>query len=418
MSERQAVNTLATARPGPPTLPTAHLIANLPLEYHGPVDFPCFGCALRSIAAYHDVLLSKNTLMFLGTLHYGYTYVHGRRFVNQLPEWRRHGFTMAIDYAARSVGIELQHLDHNAARPWAEVWEEMKAHVARDEPVYVCFKNMELLWDSIRYTIDERWASAVHQGAVAHCLVLVGYDEARGVAIFHDNHFYYENYGGVDLPYAEYRLAECERAFANRGIPAPFVFKRWRPVRPRVETMLAIQAAIVLGEKWNAVFAPPALPGVATGYAALLAAATDLAAAATGEPAAIAGLLKGFDTVLGTPWFLGVHGQPARAAWLSGVAVATGNPHVEQAAYHLDHSATRWARAKWHYDLLQRELAQASPDRQVLGSQTAALAACFREAGEHERRAGECLRQAARTLAAPAARRRVRRGVRLRARGG
>src|SRR5437588_232393 len=92
-------------------LPVAARVADLPIEYHGPIDFACYGCGIRSIAAFHGVEISKGTLDFQGAVRYGYLYVRGRGFAYHDPRWARYGFKLDLLYTARAAGVTLQDLN-------------------------------------------------------------------------------------------------------------------------------------------------------------------------------------------------------------------------------------------------------------------------------------------------------------------
>lgn len=371
------------------------LITDLPLEFHGPIDFPCFGCALRSIAAYHGIRLSKNSLMFQGAMRFTYPYISGRGFTTVVPEWAHHGFRLDTQYPARAMGIELEVLDHRPERPWSEIWSEWKSYVAAGEPVYFCTRNAEILWDAIGYS-----EPPLHDGDdrrnIGHCVVLIGFDDEREIGIIHDSHFYYAQNGGVDLPLYEIPVEAIERACSERRVAPPFVFKGRTDARPSLAETLSLQAAIIGGTQYDASFAPPDLPGVATGFRALAAAADDVEAAP--DPETLKQLLVGFDRFLRTRWWLGVDGQPARAAWLSGVSAATHNEDVEVAAYYLDASAISLARAADAYVPVRQELRDRAPRADVIAEQRHVLVCMLREAAEHERNAAERLACATRTF--------------------
>jgi hypothetical protein len=346
---------------------------------------------VRSIAAYHGIRVSKNTLMLQGTLRFAYPYQHGKGFITVHPKWRDQGFTLAEPHAAAMGGIRIRELQRDG-RSFAELWTEMKQYVANDEPVYVCFSDIAPLWNS--FLSEERHVQSPHGG---HCVVLVGYDEDRNVAIVHDNHWHMGANRGTDMPYAEYPLELIERSWTERPSMPPWVYDGTTPVVPDLADMLATQSRIILGTHYNHDFKLPPVEGLVTGYAALDAAGDDLEA--TAQNGDLPSLLRGFDRFLETEWWMGPDGQPARAAWLSGVAAATGNADVESAAFYLDHSATQLARARLHYASLKQILRTGDADCDALIDQAHRVAECFRRAAGHERAAGEYLQRAANAFA-------------------
>lgn len=330
--------------------------------------------------------------MFLGTFQFAFTYVKGRGFQTKLPGWNELGWFQDVERAARLIGVELVTLNNEADRAWPDVWNEWKGHILRDEPVFVTFHNIESIWRGIGMKVRS------DEGASNHNIVLIGFDEGRGVAICHDNHWWYgETENGQDLPIVEYQIEDLQRAFRDdpRSRKTPnFVFGGLNKDRLKLplHELLQSLSEMMLGDRVHASFAPPPLDTGDFGYRALALAAADLRSVTSITQAET--LLKGFQRFLSTHWWMGVDGQPPRAAWLAGVALATDNADIEEASLHVDTTASELARARDRNAEVMARLALSRVNFRDIAKGISDIAGAFQAASEAERRAGVALKRA------------------------
>ena len=380
-----------------------HIIPDVPYIWQGTVP-ACHVTSLRMVLEFYGIKYTHSYLMNLSGFNYGFRYFKGHDLAFAVSESYL-GPWAFMSYAAEKLGCRIEFTKN---RPWEESWELLKGYIEKDIPVYMPLLNMQYLWKTVR--------------PVPHVVLFCGYDEEKGVVMLHDPALgetgegipylprqYLppeglvegELYEGKSGSYARFNIDDFRKAcdlkgtawqeFGRNGLcvihpPAGRPEVSWAEVMRR-------NAKITLG-KVNEVVGEKVAPDSAFGPDGIMELASDLEEGfgLTGDPKALVAILGGLS---GMTFRVGWSHKVDAHSFLVGLAQATGNRELEQAAYNLRLTALCYEQglAEVEY-ILQKEAS--SPE--VLLGKLARIAELLRRAAEYERKAGENMSKGAEAL--------------------
>lgn len=371
----------------------SYIIPNVPYIFQGIVP-RCHVTSLRMILEFYGVKYAPSYLMNLSGFNYGFKYFKGTNIAIACPDSPL-GPWEFMAYAAQKIGCGT---DFVKDKPWDETWELMKSYIAEDKPVYIPLLNMQHLWKTPR--------------PVPHIVVLCGYDEEKGVVIVHDPALGELGEGIQYLPpnglpegksgsYAEFKIEDFRKAcdlketpwqdFGKNGLcliypPTGQPRISWSEVMDRNARLTLGQVEEVIGKHigTNRTSGPDGIIEFAhdleEGFGSL------------SQPAELITILSGLRIMtfgVGSSYKNDAH------AFLTGLAVATGNKDLGRASYSLRLSGLCYEQGLAEVDyVIQKQ--PVSPE--VLSVRLARIAELLRRAAEYERKAGESLGKGAKAI--------------------
>jgi hypothetical protein len=371
-----------------------HAIADVPYIFAG-ITPRCHVTSLQTVLEYYGVKYSTSYLMNLSGFNYGFRYSKRAKIAFPIPNpplgpWE------FMAYAADKIGCKTELIKD---KPWDETWELLKSYVDKDIPVLIARLNMKNLWKVAL--------------PVPHLVVLCGYDEEKGVVMVHDSALGEMGEGVQYLRtsqlqeksgnYAEFPIHDFKEAFDLTGTPfQDFGKNGFVIIEPPTERqaiswdeIIERNAKLTLGQV-EEVIGKKIVGDYRWGPEGILEFANDLEQGfgLLDQPEELFTLLTALHMLtfeLGSSYKMDAH------AFVAGLAAASNNHELEQAAYHLRFTALQYEQGLAHVDLILKNQPVAQKELKRRLTQIAQL---LRKASESERKAGGMMSQGAKTLQA------------------
>jgi hypothetical protein len=332
--------------------------------------------------------------MNLSGFNYGFHYFKEARVAFGGPESPLTPFPFMI-YAAEKLGCEV---DTIKDKSWDTSWKTLKQYIDKDIPIYTPTINMQYLWKL--------------QQPTPHMVVIVGYDEKKGVVMIHDPALgevgdmepYMIPIGLPKFPsgsYAEFPIDDFKKAWILEGTPwyalgnNGMCFIRPTTNRPTVNWAEVIDrnAKLTLG-RVEEVIGAPAGSDERSGPDGIIQYANDIEKGfgLLKEPSQLIEILQFARTL---PFSVGISCKIDANAFLAGLYALTGNEDLNEASYYLRLTALRWEEGMAQIDLILRD----QPiSQKLLTKRLGRISETLKMSAEYQLRAGESLGNGAKTL--------------------
>jgi len=321
-------------------LPTKHIIENVP--FMPQIRGGCAISAFRMQLAYYGTVYAQTYLMNLSGWAYAFTYVPPYGWISLEP-------VHTVLFMGEKLGCSVEHYKNQT---FENAWRTLKEFIAQDKPVFI-------------------------QGRL-HSVLAVGYDDDDNLVYIHNPA------GGPDGGYLD---RENFGAYVPVSLETFENYWRTSPSGNRYEMLVVVPPKVKPTVSWSEVLTVNA-GYLDVGTSDMKAFAIDLEAGfgLTGE-----NLRERLLQVVDLPFDIGWVRREDAAAFIEGLAQATGSKNLDDASIYLRSTAVCFAEGK---ALLENKLqAGEIPD-------LARVADTLRRAADYQENAGESLMKGAKDVGA------------------
>ena len=380
-----------------------HIIPDVPYIWQGMVPC-CHATSLRMVFEFYGIKYANSYLMNLSGFNYGFRYFKGAKLAIAASESYL-GPWAFMSYAAEKLGCRIEFTKNKS---WEESWKLLKDYVEKDIPVYMPLLNMQHLWKTA--------------SPVPHVVLFCGYDEEKGLVMLHepalgeagegiqylprqylppDAPIQGELFQGKSGSYAEFGINDFKKACDLKGTEwGKFGMNGLAVIHPPTgqpkiswAEVISRNAKLAMG-KVNEVLGEQVGPDNAFGPRGIMGLASDLEAGfglmeKQRVLVAILGGLSGMAFKIGWSYKADAH------SFLTGLAQATDNADLQQAAYNLRLTALCYEQGLAEIeDILQKQSLPAD----ALSAKLKRIAALLRQAADCEMKAGENMSKGCKAL--------------------
>ncbi|MCJ7791625.1 MAG: C39 family peptidase [Dehalococcoidia bacterium] len=365
---------------------------NVPYIWGGNVHC-CHTTSLRMILEFYGIKHTTSYIMNLSGFNYGFYYYTEAKKAFGAPAGP-HTPTPFMVYAAEKLGCKVETIRDKS---WDISWKSLKQYIDKDIPIYTPTLNMQYLWRL--------------EQPVPHVVVIVGYDEEKGVIMIHDPALgevgdmepYMFPIGLPEFPsgsYAEFKIEDFKKAWILEGTPWHALGNGMcviRPTanRPKVNWAEVIDrnAKLTLGRVEEVIGAPTG-SDERSGPEGIIQYANDLEKGfgLLEKPSQLIEILNFARTL---PFSVGISCKIDASAFLAGLYAFTGNEDLYKASYYLRLTALRWEEGLAQIDLILRD----EPiSQELLSKRLNRISKTLNMSAEYQQKAGESLASAAKSL--------------------
>jgi hypothetical protein len=366
---------------------------NVPYIWGGNVHC-CHTTSLRMILKFYGLEHTTSYIMNLSGFNYGFHYFKEAKMAFGGPESPLTPFPFMV-YAAEKLGCKVESIRD---KPWDLSWKTLKQYIDKDMPIYTPTLNMQYLWKL--------------QQPAPHMVVVVGYDEEKGIIMIHDPALgevgdmepYMFPIGLPEFPsgsYSEYKIDDFRKAWILKGTPwyalgdNGMCIIRPTTKRPKIDWVEVMDrnAKLTLGEV-EEVIGAPAGSDERSGPDGIIQYANDLEKGfgLLEKPSELIEILNFARTI---PFSVGISCKIDAHAFLAGLYALTEIEDLNRASYYMRLTALRWEEGMSQIDLILRDQ---QISQEMLKNRLHRISKTLKTSAEHQRKAGESLANGAQAM--------------------